>query len=76
MKLFLLMRPEEFGSNWDTTMGFVLRAENEAKARKLAADKTHGDEGRDPWLDPHLVTCTEILVDGPEEVILCDFLAG
>ena len=84
MKLWLLRphRPMSVirtdGDAWDpwynVIFGFVLRAETQAAARRLAHENA-GDENRselDPWLDPAQSTCEELTGDGPAEVILSD----
>jgi hypothetical protein len=65
--------------DYDTCHGMVIRAESEAVAREIAAYGTadggwhyHGDEGAEPWTNPTLTTCTELIGDGPIEVVICD----
>jgi hypothetical protein len=60
---------------WDVSVGFVIRAETEDRARALAAEHC-GDEGSGVWIDPLETKCGELLIDGPEHVILQDFKAG
>ena len=68
---------------YDKAFGFVVRAETEADARKLAHENA-GDENRgeflqreiaktkSPWLDGRYSSCVELTADGPTEVILED----
>lgn len=79
-----------WGKVYDVCMGSVVRAEDEAAARAIAADSGAGDEnywrdpasvvdGRNrssPWLDPSLSSCTELTADGPPGLLLMDFNAG
>ena len=69
MKLWLL----DLGNKWDYDWvhGFVIRAETEAQARKLAASWA-GDEGEAAWLRPENSTCEELLVQGDAEMLLRD----
>ena len=60
---------------YDCSYGFVVRAENEADARKLAATST-GDEGPEFWLDVGKSFCKPVANDGQAGIILVDFLAG
>lgn len=71
---------------YDKAFGFVVRAETEDEARKLA-NADGGNEtgpkrndvyptGGDPWLDPALSTCTELMPDGEAGVVMKDFAAA
>ena len=71
---------------YDKAMGFVIRAETEEQARKLAT-KQGGDEvdrfggynkeaRKDAWLNSQYSDCAELLTDGEEEVIIRDFAAA
>jgi len=81
MKLWLLIPgPDESAwTGWDMAQKFVIRAETEEQARKLA-DSCGGEETitgeydwqpqeNHPWLDSNQSTCAELLPDGEEEVI-------
>ena len=59
---------------YDSYYGKVIRAKSEKSARKLANENT-GDEGK-IWEDTNKVSCKIITVNGDEEIILIDFLAG
>ena len=91
MKLWLLRPveglPEDEENNpwepwFDKTFGFVVRAENEQEARKLANAAGGRETGKianivyrtggDPWLDPKFSTCTELVPEGEAEVIIRD----
>ncbi len=75
MKLWLLMRTDRPG--WDEFLGFVVRAEEEPEARRVASEFTYGDEGRRLWEDPSQVRC-EYIGEGPgvAGVVLESFQAG
>ncbi len=60
---------------YDCAHGFVVRADDEASARKLAA-KQAGDEGRKVWLSALVTRCEELTEDGATGVIMVDFHAG
>jgi hypothetical protein len=84
MRLWLL-QPKEPGkgpwAGYDVAEGFVIRAETEAQARRMAQEHG-GDEcswwpARHPtWLNEELTTCTPLAEDGEAGVILRDFSAG
>lgn len=68
---------------YDKAFGFVVRAETEEEARKLANDDG-GDEtgpysqkvyrtGGNPWLDPKYSSCEELTADGASGVVIRDF---
>ncbi len=85
MKLWLLRPIDEESGPWepwyDKTFGFVVRAENEADARKMA-DENAGDENNyrrvhasgdgNPWLHTAFSSCKELLADGEAVVIIED----
>ncbi len=92
MKLWLLQpirieNDDPWDPWYDKAFGFVIRSETERYARTLAHENA-GDENRgaflgnqtadtkNPWLDPKYSTCTELLQDGPEQLILQDFHAA
>ena len=65
---------------YDKAYGFVVRAETEADARRLA-NENGGDERREipgvyPWLDSEFSTCVELTADGERGVVLCNFANG
>lgn len=81
MKLWLLRPkkefPEEHFDPWepwyDKTFGFVIRAETEETARKIAdKNATAENDPLRPWLDPLLSDCVELNSKGKEELILQD----
>lgn len=72
MKLFDL-----YWENCDTytemDYGFVIRAESELRARSIAAQRATRkgcDWSDNHWMDPKQTTCTELSIEGEEEVIL------
>ena len=82
------MRPIEGKEAWepwyDKSFGFVIRAESEDEARKIA-DENAGNENMDnetykdtkhPWLDPKQATCVVLTNDGKQELIIKDFKAA
>jgi len=94
MKLWILRpketMPEGQGSPWepwdDKAFGFVVRAETESDARKLA-NADGGDEcgpvrnkyyrtGGDPWLNPEFSTCEELHPEGEAGVVMQHFRAA
>jgi hypothetical protein len=88
MKLWLL-RPMKGDPAWepwyDKCFGFVVRAETEHDARKLANSEA-GDENHDKWssdfkpdnvwLDPKRATCVVLNDSGPEAIIIRDFASA
>jgi len=60
---------------WDCAYGFVVRAESEESARKLAAIEA-GDEERDAWTNPALSTCEVLDPNGEADVVMRDFCTG
>jgi hypothetical protein len=86
MKLWLLAKgniPSGVVSPWfrvkcDMVCTFIIRAEDEASARKIA-DSQGGKEnqsGFSPWLNESFTTCVELTGDGNAEVILSDYYGG
>lgn len=89
MKLWLLLPKEYLPSAdnpwdpwYDKAFGFVVRAETEEEARKLANEaggaetKPHANRvyrtGGGPWLSQQFSICTELTAEGPSKVILKD----
>lgn len=89
MKLYHLypkknIEGEDPWSPWyDKAFGFIVRAETEEEARRLANEQG-GDEtgeisndiyriGGDPWLDAKFSECVELTEDGEKGVIIRDF---
>lgn len=60
----------------DRAFGFVVRAGDEAAARRLAhgaaGEENAAVEGVEPWLDARYSDCDE-LGDGPAEVLMVNF---
>jgi hypothetical protein len=87
MKLWLL-RPVPEDSLWkpwyDKSFGFVVRAETESHARKIAEENA-GDENRQlgdantercAWLNATHSTCVELTPDGEPGLIIVDFASA
>jgi hypothetical protein len=91
MKIFELRPVENLkdGDNpldpgYDKSFGFIVRAETEAEARKIASENA-GDENRGeflrikiantktPWLDEKYSTCIELTSEGEAGLIMGDF---
>ncbi|ACL62364.1 hypothetical protein Mnod_7631 [Methylobacterium nodulans ORS 2060] len=77
MKLWLLtlIDNDALRASAPVVTGFVVRAEDETAARKLAAVFAES-EGRAAWHDPTVTKCEELTADGPAQVVLLDFRAG
>ncbi len=87
MKLYILKRPEDDVYH-DENAGFVVRAPSPHRARKLATEMggdevisrldaaTGKREVNSPWEDTKKSTCKVLKEDGPEGVVLEDFMAG
>ena len=96
MKLWLL-RPSDNLPNennpwipwFDKAFGFVVRADTEEEARRLAEDESGDEEEYDyniatrtktltstPWLDPSLSTCIELTDSGEPGIVIQDFHAA
>lgn len=90
MQLWIL-RPKEGLSRldnpwnpwYDKAFGFVIRAESEEEARKLAHDNAWKENDPEflgektsktdsPWLDPNYSTCDSLLADGNAGVLIED----
>jgi hypothetical protein len=56
MKLWLLQMNDAQEPWFDRMFGFVVRAKDEAGARRLASSRA-GDEGPEAWLSPAHSTC-------------------
>ena len=74
MKLYLLTADYD-RVYYDCFDRFIVRANDELEARKLAAAES-SDEGEETWLDPKFSECQELTSDGPVEIILGSFNAG
>jgi hypothetical protein len=75
MKLWILRPVNEDAAPWqawfDCMFGFVVRAESESAARKLAAEHA-ADEGLEAWISPETALCAELGADGIPGVIMLD----
>jgi hypothetical protein len=74
MKLYYLSRLNGC-TNYEQYDSFVVRAENENKARIIASQRA-GCEGPAAWTDTEETSCEELRRDGRERVILGSFNAG
>lgn len=72
MMLWKLERLDEV--DYDETQGFVIRAESEAHARKLAYRHAWG--WARVWLDPEKTSCRQIIAPGRAGVVLQANLNG
>lgn len=64
--------PKDPWNPWyDKAFGMIVRAETEAQAREIASENCW-DEGAKAWLNTTFSTCSELLQDGPVEVIMLD----
>lgn len=73
---------------YDKAFGFVIRAETAARAREMAQYAGGGDEiwswddsytkrtSIPAWLTPTLSTCTELIPEGKEDIVMRDFISG
>jgi len=75
MKLWLVVRTDYEDMGYDESHGFVIRAESDMSARKIASESC-GDEGTKVWLEMGTCSCTQLTEKGPEGVMLRDYLAG
>ncbi len=79
MKLWLVKRTDDTEQQWDIPIAFVVRAENEPRARQIASsnpDPTGYEQPESRFLDATFATCTELTADGEPGVILEDFKRG
>ena len=75
-------RIRRFKTIYDEATAFVVRARDEADARRIVYQDQHilqekyGDSALKPalWLDPEFASCELVPVDGEPEIILVDFL--
>lgn len=64
--------------DYDSNLGFVIRAADEQEARQLAQSCIADEKYRNKefWLNSEYSSCAELKVDGESEIILTDFQAG
>ncbi len=72
MNLWVLRSINGWEEVYDVADNFVIRAETEQEARNLATGEC-GDEGPDVWRNPELVSCTKLIAEGAEKIIMIDF---
>ena len=70
MKLWLLRRLP--GRERDKAVGFVVRAETEVEARRVAHDAAPA-HGSIVWTDPKVTSCVELTTVGGAEVVMAIF---
>lgn len=87
MKLWILKPKQSLEKNdnpwepwYDKNHGFVIRAESENDARKIAHNEA-GDENnskfsKEPWLDSKYSSCDVLLEDGEAGLIMEEYLPG
>ena len=77
MKLWLLEGIKD-RDIWDIHVGFVIRASNEAEARRIAQDEADEEWNKeeDYWMDAQKATCEELIAEGETGVIIADYKAG
>ncbi len=73
LKVWLLELREH--PRYDEAESFVVIAENEAQARKLASELC-GDEGADTWLYDDASECTVLVPTSPPRVVVRNFRSG
>lgn len=74
MNIYLLNPVKDWEPWYDKIFGFVVVAENEKNARKLASMQC-GDEGPGVWLRSEYTSCKIVPTD-KEEVILRDLASA
>jgi hypothetical protein len=84
MKLWLLKPRGDLPENdnpwepWDhKALGFVVRSEDEAAARRLAHEHAYAENhnAMTPWLDADYSTCEPLRDDGPAMIVMCDVVS-
>jgi len=62
--------------DWDSWIGFVVKAENENEAREIITQKSNEyDTGREHYSDPKYVSCIDIETL-PKGIIISSFFNG
>ena len=76
MKLWLLKPVKDWDPWYDKAFGFVVSAESEEAARRIAS-VNHGDETSEAWINPRETSCVELKAeDFPNEVIIRNFASA
>lgn len=73
MRLWILSVRDVVG--YDSYDAFVIRAETEDNARRMAASRA-ADEGEYTWLESDNSKCVSLSAEGEERIILGSFNAG
>lgn len=76
MALWKLIRTENDGAIYDCNNGFIVRAKDASEARKIASERSFGDEGSACWTDSKRSSCEKLSARGKPGIILTDFHAG
>jgi hypothetical protein len=66
---------QKLPADYDNVVQFVVRADGEAAARKMASEKA-GDEGPVCWTNPSCSTCKRLPRTGKAGVIVRHFRPG
>ena len=74
-KLYILKEKEVPLSTCDICSGFIICAQSQKKARKLASWNA-GDEGAEFWLNANHSSCKELKPSKTAEIIMRDFCNG
>mgnify|MGYP001561315923 FL=1 len=75
MKLYLLRRKRNGMLGYDEAHGMVVRARSASRARAIASENA-GDEGATTWKDAERSSCSYLIPEGREGLVLLDFNAG
>ena len=71
-----------FLPSYDCCVGFIIRAETEEQARKIADDNSARENYKDyykrnpVWLSSEYTTCTELSIKGKAGIIMADIHEG
>ncbi len=82
MKLWILrpVEPCQWDHLMDCNFGFVVRAKDEASARKEAESRVADEEmcGAElgVWTDPKVTTCVPLTNKGAAGIVMADFLSA
>ena len=86
LKLWLLRPYKKFQSHYTDEVspwnpwygkafGFVVRAETEEEARKLASEDC-GEEGKEAWVSGKYSGCMALRIEGKAKIIIRDFASA
>lgn len=75
MKFWILKRLDDF--DYDQCHSFVICAETEERARKLAeAQETYWNDSDKAWLDSEKSSCQELVPSKEEYILFVDYNGG